>query len=143
MSELLQQARCSVDFANDELWEDDRRVRTNGLNVATTVRDLLKSAGVELGDPEEHEEHGWELNGEWKGQRFWVQVTMLDPQDVYILTKHSFKGMFARWRGEQSAYPEFLRILHELLLHDGRFHEVLWYPFVAQPGRPGSATPTG
>ena len=148
MSEKLTTVWCQADFPDDEIWDDDDHlVRTNGLNTATAVAELLKSEGMELEGPIEHPEHGWELLINWRKQHFWVQVTVtpadeVAADEVIIMTSHSYSSIFWRFRGEKSAYPEFLQILHNRLQADGRFHNLRWQPWIKNDQLPGALSPT-
>jgi hypothetical protein len=141
MSEKLTTLWCEADFPDDDIWDDDDNlVRTNGLNTATAVAELLKSEGMELEGPIEHPEHGWELLIKWRNQHFWVQVTVAEADDVLILTSHSYS--FWRFRRKNSQYPEFLQILHNRLEADGRFHKLRWQPWIKNDDLPGALSPT-
>ena len=90
MSEKLTTVWCQADFPDDEIWDDDDHlVRTNGLNTATAVAELLKSEGMELEGPIEHPEHGWELLINWRKQHFWVQVTVIPADEVAAAYDHA------------------------------------------------------
>lgn len=67
MPKVLQQAYCSAKFPDDTVWDDDGEVivQTAGLAMATAVAELLRARGMEVSDPEDHLEHGWELDVQW------------------------------------------------------------------------------
>jgi hypothetical protein len=142
MRKRLRQITFSSDFPDDLVWDDDGEVvlRTNGLNVALAVAELLRSKYMDVESPTEHFDHGWDLTIRWGNNRFWIQVTVGDPDDAIILTSDR-SGLLA-WLGIKSSYSEFHQILHDLLSADGRFHDIRWHPFISSDSAPGALSPT-
>ena len=142
MAKRLQVVDCTVDFPDDDIWDGEELVRTNGLNTATAVAELLNEKGVPTEEPVERPVYGWILAPMWRGQEYWMQVTVLDPEEVHIMTKEVSAGLFSRLFGSRSDLLEFTELLHEMLASDGRFHNLRWYPWVRRDHRPGALSPS-
>src|SRR5688572_22850935 len=130
MKQLLREARCKADFPDDTIWDEagEHIVQTGGLNMANAVADLLRANGAEVFGPDDHLEHGWEMEAVWHGGKFWLQVTLVD-RSAYILTQDYTYGLFSRLLGRKSPYTAFLEMLHDRLATGDRYGDIRWYPY--------------
>ena len=115
---------CIANLPDDQLEDGLEIIRPGGMGVANVIAELLEKLGAVVTEPSLDFEHGWEFFAMMDGRRFWVLVTdleqtkLIQTRDVSSLIKRLFAGC--------AAYDDFLKLLHQLLIGDGRFQSIEW-----------------
>jgi hypothetical protein len=129
------QAEFQADFPDDGIEDESGWVVFAGRGVAAAIAEMLRGIGCEASDPIDADEHGWELEVDFKKESMWCQVTV---GDGYILTftDDVFMGNYSKRPG----YLEAITKLNLEMQRDARFHDVCWYMWRG-PRDPGANAP--
>lgn len=109
-------------FPDDALYaEDGNEIQFAGQAVARAVAEMLRARGYRVEEPENEYENGWSLNAHRQGQRFWMQVTLIDD---YILQA---QDMTWRLWPNKAGFIAFLTDIESSLKSDSRFSDLRWW----------------
>jgi len=129
-------AMMRTDFPDDTVWEGHHLVQIGGRNVTVAVKEILEGLGYTVSEPEEGGDHGWllSLRSSRMGCSFQItdfgknQITDLGEQAALLVEED--RPWRARDRDSSGqAFRELLKQLHSALQNDGRFHDIIWYPY--------------
>lgn len=93
-----------------------------GRNIASALKTALESCGYRVSDPMSGGDNGWELDIWRGGKRLWLQVSVLDAEECYIMAQNM---TFFLWP-DAKLFREFLSDLHRVLQADARFSRIGW-----------------
>ena len=137
MIDIRARAAFKADFPDDGLENESGFILYPGRRAAAAVAGLLRGIGCEVSDPLHADDHGWELEIEFKRERMWGQVTSLDAGENILLF---LDGAFM---GNASAKPGYLEAVVKLNLamhSDPRFQDIRWYRW-RDPAGPAAGAP--
>jgi hypothetical protein len=118
---------CTADFPEDTLWGEDGEIdQVGGSAVAKAIAAGLAGRGVMVTDPIVDEDHGWCFDAKLNERSFWVLASYVGE---YIISVERRGRRFLDWlmRKPDDEYAAFLETLHEVLVADGRFHQLKWF----------------
>ena len=111
-------------FPDDSIEDDGDFVQWPGRNVAEALKGSLEERGYRVSDPVDAQHVGWELDI-WRGRkRFWLQISVLEPELNYLMAKNM---TFFLWP-DMKLFRAFLADLQAVLETDRRFGQVRWFP---------------
>lgn len=95
-----------------------------GHNIAEALKVALESLDYRVDGPINGGDNGWELDI-WHGRkRLWLQVSVLDPDECYLMAENMTSWL---WR-DAKLFRAFLLDLNRVLQADTRFSHVGWLP---------------
>ena len=111
-------------FPDDTVEDDDGVVVWPGRNITEVLNVALERLGYRVSEPICAEHNGWELDI-WRGRkRLWLQISVLDADECYLMTENM---TFWLWR-DMKLFRTFLTDLQRILGEDGRFGVIGWFP---------------
>jgi hypothetical protein len=116
--------RPDVQFSSGFPYDGDHDVDVQpGRNIAETLRTALAQLGYHVSEPIDAGDHGWELDI-WRGRkRLWLQISVLDADECYLMTENMTFWLWLDIR----LFRVFLTDLQRVLLEDDRFHVIGWF----------------
>jgi len=94
-----------------------------GRNIAEALKAALEQVDYRVSDPIDGGDHGWELDV-WRGRkRLWIQISVLDAGECYLVTDNKTFWLLPDFK----VYRAFLLDLQRILEADGRFSVVGWF----------------
>lgn len=117
---------CDVDFPDDCLWEDDSVIRPGGLALAGALAALFEDADMRVSKPKMDLEHvSWDLDVDWRGQHFRLQVLQLG---TCLIVVHGGPSLLARLVVRRSPErADLAEHIWSVLAGDPRFGAIRWY----------------
>ncbi|HEY0650067.1 hypothetical protein [Phenylobacterium sp.] len=110
-------------FPDDAAYEGDVVDVQPGNNIAETLKAALEELDYRVSDPIDGGDHGWELDI-WQGrQRIWLQISVLDAEECYLITNFKTFWLWSKW----DVFRTFLRDLQRILEADSRFRRIGWF----------------
>jgi hypothetical protein len=134
-------AEFGTDLPDDHEENEDQTEITlyGGRNVAEVIAEILRGLGCTVSEPIYADEHGWELDVEYRKRRLWAQVTQIEDY-IFVLQD---KTWLAKLMGGRN--PDYLDILQRLaasMAQHPRLSDVRWYiPADVTSGKPGAPGP--
>lgn len=120
---LRPEIHFASNFPDDAVYGDDDFCETpGGRNIAETLKTALEQFDYRVSAPIAGGDHGWELDI-WSGrQRLWVQVTVIDAGESYLIAEPFW------FFPSMKLFRQFLADLKGILEADGRFKQLGWFP---------------
>lgn len=78
---------CKTDIPDDCLWDEDGELvtRPGGMALSEAIASLLEECDMRVSDPDMDLEHeSWDLEVDWNGARFRVQVMHFDACMIVV-----------------------------------------------------------
>ncbi|MCW5557938.1 MAG: hypothetical protein KIT22_08910 [Verrucomicrobiae bacterium] len=123
-------------FPDDSIEDGGDFVQWPGRNVAEALKGGLEERGYRVSDPVDAQHVGWELDI-WRGRkRFWLRISILEPELNYLMAKNM---TFFLWP-DVKLFRAFLADLQAVLEADHRFGQVRWFPKSGIDGRAAPAS---
>lgn len=95
-----------------------------GHNIAEALKVALEGLDYRVEGPINSGDNGWELDI-WRGRkRLWLQISVLDPDECYLMAENMTSWP---WR-DAKLFRAFLLDLNRILQADARFSHVGWLP---------------
>jgi hypothetical protein len=111
-------------FPDDTVEDDHEIVQWPGRNIAEALKAALEQVGYRVSEPIHAHEHGWELDI-WSGRkRRWLQISVIDADECYLMAENM---AFWLWP-DVPLFRTFLSDLQRILDADARFSRVGWFP---------------
>ena len=111
-------------FPDDTVEDDEDIVQWPGLNIAAALKMPLEQLGYRVSEPIHAHEHGWELDI-WRGRkRLWLQISVIEADECYLMAENR---TFWLWP-DVRVFRDFLSDLQRILEADGRFSRIGWFP---------------
>ncbi len=132
---------CSADFPVDVIGDDGQEgFRPNGFAATKVIGEILLNYGMDVKTPTaDLEHHAWDVFVNWKGRKFWLLVSVINPEIIFYAQDHT--PIFPLFRKKEIFFLDFLRKLHKILADDIRFNNFLWYK-TYDAAHKGHLTPT-
>lgn len=107
----------------DDTVDDDQIIQWPGRNIAEALKAALERVGYRVSEPIHAHEHGWELDV-WRGRkRLWLQISVIDADECYLMTENMTFWLWPDWK----VFRVFLSDLQRILEADSRFGRVGWF----------------
>jgi hypothetical protein len=111
-------------FPDDSIVDEDEEfVEWPGRNIADAVKAGLEEGGYSVSEPISAEHKGWELDVRRGGKRLWLQVSVVGPDENYLIAQNM---TFFLWPDHQ-LFRTFLSDLREIVAGDPRFQRPRWF----------------
>ena len=123
MIEVRARADFKADFPDDGVENESGYLLFPGRAVTAAIAEVFRGIGCEVSDPIHADEHGWELDIEFKTETIWCQVTSIDVgENILLLTDGPFMGNYS----DKPGYLEAIAKLDLAMKSDPRFHDLRW-----------------
>jgi hypothetical protein len=121
--------RPCAEFTSDlpeDIVEDDEGgfIEAGGRSVTEALAELLAGFGCSVDPPENAGDNGWELHFQWKGRKFWSQISLIESYLLQTADNSFFSKRFAK---NKKTYADVLTQLSLAMDDDPRFQQVRWY----------------
>lgn len=94
-----------------------------GRNIADALKAALARLGYRVSEPINGGDHGWELDV-WRGRkRLWLQISVLDADECYLMTENM---TFWLWP-DMELFRAFLADLQRVFAEDDRLCVTGWF----------------
>jgi hypothetical protein len=111
-------------FPDDTVGDDHGVDVWPGRNITEALKVALERFGYQVSEPICAEHSGWELDISRGRERLWLQVSVLDAGECYLMTENV---TFRIWP-DMKPFRMFLTDLQRILEEDGRFGVIGWFP---------------
>lgn len=116
-----------ADFPDDGEWDDQGNVICPpGLAIAKSLQAAFKSESIDVGDPENHEDFGWEFDCSVGRAGLWVLLQFATPWLVIVHRRPWILNPVRRG-ARIEALQRVCRTIDKTLKSDPRFRQVEWF----------------